>query len=261
MGRFFRGCKPSPPHKTGLGAPDHLLGAMSLPEAASVPMPPVVDQGMASSCVGNACAVAVQAAAGQPFGERPSRRYVYALARARNGENQLIDEGAQIAEAFGAMAEAGYPPESAMPYTDDPIEINAMPAIEALREAIDQAPVMVAGAYRITSTGARRVRDVAAAIAAGHCVVWGTELDQPFEDLGPDDVWPGVTRSGIGGHAMILHAYRTNAAGRTEFASRSSWTADFADGGSAWVSEGAVASTYASDFWIVAVAKKLEAAR
>lgn len=263
MPRFHKGYRPTPathPGGRGLGHPNHLLGALSLPASAAVPLGPVVDQGDASSCVGNSTAIAIQAAGGQPFGDLPARRYLYAMARAKGSGQPLVDEGAIIADAFGAASEVGYPAESAMPYTDDPIAINAMPDLEAIREAIDQAPSMVNGAYRIVTSGAARVRDVAAAIAAGHCVVWGTELDQAFEDLGPRDVWPGVRGMPIGGHAMVLWAYRTNPVGRLEFASRSSWTASFADGGSAWCAESAISSPDADDFWIVSVARKLDKA-
>lgn len=259
MARYAKGYIPTPPDRVGLGHPHHLMSAAPLPASASVPLGPVQNQGNAGSCVGNSVATAVQAAAGQPFGELPARRYVYAMARAKGFGQPLTDDGAIIADAIESLAEVGYPPESAMPYTDDPIAINQMPNFESIREAVDQAPIMVTGAYRITSTGSARVRDVATAIAAGHVVVWGTELDEAFEELGPNDVWPGVTGAVIGGHAMDLAKYRTNAASKFEFSSRSSWTEDFADNGSAWVSQDAIASSHASDFWVIAVSKKLAA--
>jgi hypothetical protein len=256
MGRFAYGWKPSPPHKVGLGHPEHLRAMAPLPDTIMLPTPPCLDQGNAGSCVGNSVASALQAAAGEPWGALPARRFIYAMARARAGENPLTDDGAEIAEAFAALAEVGYPPESVMPYTDDPILINERPNFEALHEAIDQAPLVLTGAYRLASTGEQRVLDVRAALAARRYVVWGTYLDQAFEGLGASDVWPGVVGKILGGHAMYFHGYAPWKSG-FKFPSRSSWQDTFGDGGSGWVSEDAIASSDSSDYWVAEFAPKL----
>lgn len=259
-----KGYKPSPPDAVGLGHPHHLLGATPLPSSAEAPTPPVIDQGQTSSCTGNSTAVAIQAAQSKALGlpagqwsELPSRLQLYYDARAIEN-NTGADDGAAISDIFDAARVVGVCPESQWPFCTldadgtptNPQVITTQPDAEAYRAAADQK--IVSGAYRITSEGVQRVQDIKAAIAAGHLVVWGTRLDQAFEELQPGDVWPGVTGADIGGHAMFLHAYAPYASG-TKFASRSSWGPDFADNGSAWVSDAAIIDANAQEFWVVAV--------
>lgn len=244
------GWKPSPPNKVGLGPPHHLSALPPPPPAAEVALPPPVDQGGASSCTGNAGAVAICVAMAQglghpsgPWPELPSRLFLYYDARAAEGEANK-DGGAYIHDIFEMAVNFGFPPESAWSYSDAFDKVIAQPDWEAYRAAADQR--YVKGAYRITSAGAELIEDVKRAIAAGHPVVWGTELDQAFEDLAPGAVWPGVTGPVIGGHAMILHRYDGDV-----FWTRSSW-GNWCEGGSARISAAAVMS--GGDFWIVALA-------
>jgi hypothetical protein len=251
-GKFAKGLIPSPDHRVGLGHPSHLLGA-AVPSAAEVELGPVVDQGNLGSCTGNSSAVAIQhamtKAAGLPSGQwtpLPSRLFLYYSARAIEGSTG-DDAGAMISDIFEGAALLGVPPESAWTYSDDIAKATSQPDWNAFRLAADQR--MVKGAWRISSSGAQRVQDVKAAIAAGYPVVWGTSLDQPFEELGATDVWPGVTGQEIGGHAMLLWRFDGDV-----FWTRSSWGAAFADAGSARIAADAVASPNASDFWVVATA-------
>jgi hypothetical protein len=252
-GRYGKGHIPSPPHKMGLGHPSTFLAAAPAVTSAAVPMPPVVDQLQTSSCTGNSSAVAIQEAmskgAAFPPGQwapLPSRLFLYYGARALEGSTGE-DSGAMISDIFAEAARMGVPPESFWTFSEDLTKITAAPDWAAIRAAADQR--IVTGAFRIMSSGQQRVADVKAAIASGSPVVWGTELDMAFEELGPTDVWPGVTGDVIGGHAMILHRFDGDV-----FWTRSSWGTGFADVGSARISAAAVASPNASDFWIVAMA-------
>lgn len=253
-GKYGKGCIPSEDHKVGLGHPSHLLGA-ALPSSASVPLPPPVDQGQSSSCTGNSSAVAICAAMsrakGLPEGEfveLPSRLFLYFGARALEG-NTGADDGAQIADIFDAASKLGVPPESAWTFSDDLAKITANPDWMSYTRAADQR--VLQGAWRIRSIGSQRVRDVRAAIAGGNAVVLGTLLDQAFEDMGPSDVWPGVSGEVIGGHAIVACGFRTNAQGGTEFQLQNSWSAAWCDGGKCWISSDAVASSNCSDLWLV----------
>lgn len=251
MGRVFgKGCKPSPIDRVGLGHPGHLAD-MYVPDAAEVSMPPVVDQGDTSSCTGNATAVAFQkamtASAGLPDGqwvELPSRLALYYAGRAFEG-SQNQDDGARLSDVFEGARLLGIGPESAWSFSEDVAKITSQPDWNYLRLAADQR--VTSGAWRILSTGSDRVRDVKAAIADGNAVVWGTRLDQAFEDLTPGSVWPGVRGEEIGGHALILHRYQGDV-----FWTRSSW-GNWCEDGSARVASDAIASPKASDFWIVHV--------
>jgi len=247
-GRYGKGHIPSPPHKFGLGHPKAMLAAAAAPLSAAVPMPPVVDQVQTSSCTGNAFAVATQEAmtrtANLPqWVPLPSRLFPYYGARALEGTTGE-DSGAMLSDIFAEAARMGVPPESMWTFSEDLAKITAAPDWEAIRAAADQR--IVKGAWRIQSIGSSRINDVKAAIAAGNPVVWGTELDMAFEELGPTDVWPGVTGEIIGGHAMVLHKYDGDV-----FWTRSSWGAGFADAGSARIRASAVGSPNASDFWVV----------
>lgn len=263
MSRFAKGMIPSPAHRVGLGDPLH-LSAVAMPTSASVPIPPPIDQGGLGSCTGNSSAMAIQVemarALGKPNGpwpELPSRLFLYFHARAEEGTTDQ-DAGAMISDIFDAAAKLGFPPESAWSYPDANASDDAMlakataqPDWNAYRRAADQR--FIQGAHRITSTGQARADDVARAIAAGSVVVWGTDLDQQFEDLTPSQTWGGVHGPVIGGHAMFLHKYETLPDGARRYMTRSSW-GDWCDNGSAWVAQSAITSSHASDFWVVSLA-------
>ncbi len=246
---FQLGCKPSHPDKLGLGHWHNIVGA---PASGDVPLGPVLDQGASSSCTGNSTAVAIQARmprqADGSFAPLPSRLFLYYFARAKEHDT-ANDDGAQIADVFAAAAALGVPPESAWTFSDDLPKIAAHPDYTAMFEAADQR--ILKGAYRITARGDQRIANVKAAIAIGHPVVWGTQLDDAFMNLSATDVWPGVKGPSIGGHAMVLHRFDGDL-----FWTRSSWGDGYADAGSARISAEAIASSDASDFWIVETAPK-----
>jgi hypothetical protein len=239
-----KGLRPTPAHQVGLGHAIHLRAAPPPPQSARVLMPAAVDQGAASSCTGNASAVAICAemAHGGAFPELPSRLFLYFHARAAIGE-QGRDEGATIGDIFEQAAKLGVPPEKAWAYSDAFDKVTSQPDWEAYREGADQR--IVSGAYRLSSFGDELVDDVKRAIAAGSVVVWGTQVDQAFEDLSPGRVWPGVGGSSLGGHAMVLFMYDGDI-----FWTRSSWGSGWCEGGSARVSADAVKAGL--EFWIVA---------
>lgn len=247
----------SPADKFGLGPLHGIdLTAGPLPDEWHEPLPDALDQ-LFQDCVANATAVAIchaqWAADGRKPGkwpEIPSRSFLYAVTRLAGGQSLLEDNGSMIHSAFEAVGQLGFPRESAWDY--GPHRLHQAPDWEVLRDSLDQ--LVVAGAHRIVSTGGRRVLDVATAIAAGSVVVLGSKLDDAFFDLKWSDVWVGCTGTIRGGHAMLAHAFRRTAVNRLQFALRSSWGTGFADNGSAWVDEGAIASTNTSDLWICELA-------
>lgn len=263
--RRLHGYIPSPPSARGLGHPLH-LSAAPIPSEAAVSTP-VVDQLDLGACTGNSTAVGicteVSKASGLPPGrwaELPSRLFLYFNARALESTTDQ-DAGAMISDIFDAAAKLGYPPESAWSYPprgsseeEQLAKCVTQPEAMAYHRAADQK--LVRGAYRLASTGQQLSDDVARAIAAGSVVVWGTDLDQAFMNLEGMNVWPGVKGPIVGGHAMLLRAYKADPhrAGRRIYGSLSSWDTSFADGGTAWVSQDAIESHHASEFWIVSAA-------
>lgn len=254
---FGKGWRPSPAHRLGLGPLQNLeLAAGPLPDKAHVALPDALTQ-LFQDCVANSTAVAVchaiavqQGTPEGPWPELPSRGFIYALARLLSGQELTDDDGTYIHAAFEGMAGYGFLQESQWAYGPD--HLTQAPDWGALRSAADQK--LIRGARRIVSIGQRLILDVATAIAGGLAVPWGTDLDQAFELLNPGEVWPGVRGRVLGGHAMLLHAYRRTPDGRFQFASRSSWGRDFADNGSGWVDEDAIASNHSDDFWVVEAA-------
>jgi hypothetical protein len=276
MSARAKGLVKSPRHWKGLGHP-HYLSAVLVPPAAEVTLPPPLDQGDLGSCTGNAFALALQIemqrARPSLAVELPSRLFLYFNARKKEG-SEAEDSGAMLSDIFDGAVALGFPPESAWPYPD-PADSGALleravtePALSAYERAFDQR--IVHGVHRLESVGQALSDDIAAAIAAGQVVVWGTDLDQAFEDLEPGRVWPGVKGPVLGGHAMVLHAYRTVGMKRSvhpheeksvlgavnwpvrEFKTRSSW-GEWCDGGSAWVSQDAIESPHASEFFAIAL--------
>ena len=258
-----KGYRPSPSHHVGLGRLGSLqFAGDTLPNSAMEPLPTAWEQSF-QDCVANAGEIATRhgqwVALGRPTAPWPylfawpepgSRAWMYAIARIGAGQSLEEDDGTMLSSLFDGLAKVGFPREADYGY--GPQHLHAKPAWAEIRESADQT--FINGARRIVSTGQTRVQDVAIAIAGGSVVCWGTELDQSLENAGPLDVWPGVTGPIVGGHAMVLHGYRTNAQGRIEFASRSSWGPTFADNGSVWVDQDAVGSRRALDFWVVEAA-------
>jgi hypothetical protein len=237
----------SPPEKVGLGEPK--FGVTFAPPSAEVLMAPPLQQCW-QDCCANSIASALQVEIArrleiEPFVVNlPSRRWIYWWLRRVSGDDGL-DKGGQIWAAFEALADLGFPSEVDVPYeATDPAKRDAAPTLSDKRKASDQK--LITGACRIGSTGNARVLSVKNAIAQGSLVVWGTRVNQAFCNLRATDVWPGMSGSDIGGHAMVLRKYDGDT-----FWSRSSWGIDYADQGDARVSANAVASDDASDFWIV----------
>lgn len=247
------GCIPSHPDKLGLGHYANIIGA---PKSGDVPLGPALDQADSSTCTCNAAMVAIQARmprkADGSFAPLGSRLFAYYGSGALEGDT--TDTGRQIADVFTALARLGFPEEQFWPFSDNPTKINTHPNYTAYYAAADQR--VITGAHRITTRGNQRIENVKAAIAAGHPVVWGTALDDAFMNLGASDVWPGLRGPSIGGHAMVLHRYDG-----AILWSRSSWTDGYADGGSARVHQDAVASSDASDFWVVETAPQFSILR
>lgn len=253
MGRKY-GYKRSPADRLGLTHASALIGtSMDVPDGASVKdhVRSVLDQSITESCVAHATpqalriAMSVQGEVDPPL---PSRLQIYWDARAANGE-QNVDQGTYVHSAFDTIRKLGFCPESAWPF--DPANVNMRPDWQSYRLAADQRRV---GTYsRITSTGTDLELDIKRAIAAKHPIVFGTDVDQAFEDLPAGFSWPGVTGQALGGHAMCAISY--DAFG-VEIVN--SWGTSWSSGGFGRMLWSAVHSW--SDIWIITIAPQLSEA-
>jgi hypothetical protein len=263
--KYALGRIPSPKYDDawGLGHPHHLKVAPIVTEASVITT--CVNQLELGACVGNSVAVGLQTemtrALALPFGqfvELPSRLYLYGLARGRIG-TYGEDSGAMISDAFYGATKLGFPPESAWSYPakgssfeEQLAKCTADMDTMVYHRAADQK--LVKGAYRLASTGQELADDIARAIALGQVVAWGTDLDMAFQLLEGTQVWPGVTGEIIGGHAMLLRAFKPDPLhpGQRLYGSLSSWDIDFADHGTAWVRQSAIVNAvHASEHWVI----------
>lgn len=199
----------------------------ALPPSASVRslMPAVYDQGPIGSCVGNACARAMQ------FERRkqglspdfiPSRLFIYWNARAREG-TQGWDSGCSIRDGMKTLASQGACPESEWryipgnfawkPYPDRYASASRYRAIQYSRIGQDETQLK-------------------ACIAANYPFVFGFSV---YESFMQDEVantgkvpMPAVSEAVIGGHAVTAVGY-DDALQRFDVCN--SWGADWGDKG------------------------------
>lgn len=196
----------------------------------------VLDQLQLGSCVANGTAQALRAAMVKEGIANPplaSRLWIYYLARAIDHDTNN-DDGTQIRNAFTAITRLGFPPESVWPYSDDTSSPNSpfrtMPPTEAFNKAYDQRANALTVYERLPDGDATRADDIKRAIAAGHCVVFGTTVSEAFcqGQLGSGPIGPPKNQPVAGGHCMVFAEYEGDV-----FRVVNSWSKDFGKDG--WV--------------------------
>ena len=253
LDRYYGGCRPSRPTARGTHMP-HEMAPIGNPTPDSVDrsalLPEVLNQGQQGSCTGHGVSEGIWAAmnAVAPV-ERPSPRWLYDLGRAVDGTPLTEDAGSNVASVLHGAVGIGVVKNSDNPYTDSVLYTPKSDWPEQERLAFDQR--IVEGTARITATGAALVDACRAALAAGYLPVFGTDVDNAFETLGSHDVWPGCKGQSLGGHCMVLTGYQTVKV-RTQFRIRNSWGLGWADNGSCWCDQDALAGFW--DVWIVKTA-------
>jgi Papain family cysteine protease len=215
-----------------VGAAHHVLGTGPIPTEGLVPgMPPVMDQGSTSSCVGHSIAANLTAATGV----RVAPLSVYTLARcvARDKSSvSLADAGTYPWAAAQAVARWGVASLDAWP--SDFGHINAEPDLEHF-EACDKLAAF--SPRKLAGFGAELAEDVARAISLGHAVSFGISVTQEFEDLASARVIDALPGMVLGGHFVCAYAYETDATGRLVFRVRNSWGASWGADGDCLMSE------------------------
>jgi hypothetical protein len=220
-----------------------------------------MDQGQTSTCHAHSLAAVLwtaRNAMGKPI-VIPSPRMIAsctyadvraALTPAGGGLAPLSDDGAELQDDATAVAGWGIAPIKA-PTSDgrfSDVENTSSTAAfpEPAAEDLEQgASSLLAGEYAIT-VDSTAPRVVAASIDAGIPVWVGFSVDDAFEALGSNDVAqpPG---SSLGGHAVYLSGYRTNASGFYEYRLENSWGSGWADSGAVWCSTGWLLACW--DLW------------
>jgi hypothetical protein len=202
-----------------------LLGALAEsppPARASVEHPDVrpFDQGMTSSCTGQAIAQAVRLAYLRDGVACPklSALDAYYRGRAEYG-GQGNDDGSYLRSVVRAVVQGGIADERAWPFNEH--DVNRNPNMLARRSAFDRKGAR--GYYRMESGDVDGVRR---AIAAGHPVIGGWQVDEAFLDWYGNGVISGQVMT-VGGHAVCVTSY--DADGTFRFIN--SWSVGWGVGG------------------------------
>lgn len=210
----------------------------------------VLDQGQAPFCFAGAVAQALRMCdARKDIGGAvlPSRLALVYLAHAIEGDVTAFD-GAFISDVFKAIEDLGFAPEVAWPYSDSPSgPFSVRPPENVFRMSYDQISLSY---ERILSEGDQRLADVAAALAAGKPVVFGTDISNAFAagQLGSDFIVDVPDEADIdGGHAMVLTGRRADGC----FRDLNDWSEDWGDGGYCWFTPDYVKWDQTRELWAV----------
>jgi hypothetical protein len=172
---------------------------------------PISDQGMLSSCVGNATVDAIELLSRDPV--QLSRLFCYYWSRYSHGE-QHADNGTYIRAAFASLQKVGTCREEFWTY--DPRAVNVEPGLFARENAYDHRM----GSYFAIDYG--EMDDVEIAIRSGLPVVFGVAVGDDFPNyVGGNVTWDRPAHR-LGGHAMVVVGVEHDA-GRRRFLVRNSW--------------------------------------
>lgn len=218
------------------------LAASPPPASASVKNPAVgpKDQGMTSSCTGQAVSQAVRLGylwSGHACPEL-SALFAYYMGRAEYG-GETSDDGSYLRTVIKGVVTLGVPDEAAWPFVEH--DVNRHPNYRAYRAAFDRKGAR--GYHRIDAGDVDGVRR---AIASGYPVVGGWDVDQGFVDWNGQTVISGQIAP-IGGHALPVVSYAADGT----FELLNSWGAGYGRRGYAVVDETFIAQ--GTDLWAVEV--------
>lgn len=201
------------------------------------------DQQQISACAGNATADSVEVlnrASGLP-GIEASRLFVYACARDLNGALDK-DEGTFIATCFDVLSRFGICTEKTWGYDTDKVFVR--PSLLAMREATRHK---INSYYRIKSGGEDRLAEIISALRAHHPVVFGTLVDQAFEDFGGSNTVDQPKGTTVGGHAMMIVGYLE---AQNLFIVKNSWGSGWRDKGFAYFTPAYLTWDQTWDLWV-----------
>ena len=206
------------------------------------------------ACAGNSTADSVEilnAIEGRPPVQL-SRLFVYTLARNfmdldRDGKGDIDqDDGTFIRLCFEVLSKFGICREDVpagqggWPY--DVSKVSTLPDLRAMRAATGHR---IHSYYRIRETGAERISKMVEALRSNHPIVFGTQIDQAFQDLKDFMSW---SRKGEakGGHAMVVVGYLANQG----FIVKNSWGKKWGEDGFCLMKLDVFFSPDTQDLWV-----------
>jgi C1A family cysteine protease len=209
-------------------------------------MPPIYDQGQASSCTGNAYAAAhdyLRNMQGLPF-INPSRLMAYYNARVLEGSVGW-DNGARIRDVVKGAATFGVCPETAWPY--DISKITVTPSDAAFASGVKDKLV----GFRSV---AQDINIMRACLAERNPIIFGFSVYQSFEegDVATTGIMqmPLTGERVVGGHCVLGVTYDDSI---NKIICRNSWGTDWgmpeSPGHFGMPYDFISSPQYASDFW------------
>lgn len=185
----------------------HLVGSIVRPTPERVDLRSLawrIPNQIGQSCGGHALAqcVRVRSAYEGPSLD-PSGMALYALARhldAPSSSGPLPDLGSRPNRMIEAAQNWGVVKRIRWPDSVDPTRRITADVLEA------GATGLLTGAYYVDEEIDRRTR-IRQALAQGHPVFWGREIDEAYQRLTGWRLYPGLTGPSLGGHAGCLVGY------------------------------------------------------
>ena len=214
-------------------------------------VPGVVDQGMTSSCVGQAIGGAIDTRIrrlGRWDAPLVSRQAIYTFARSLDRESKterLVDSGTSPRAAMKGLRTWGVPTAARWPF--DPATINDPLPWDVMQQASTFA---ISAWYRIDSSGKERVEDMCQAFAVGYPVAFGVTVDEAFMDAGKAPIESLDPTKAVGGHMMYALGYKTSG-GERLIRCVNSWGVGWGDSGLFWAREAFFRA--ASDCYVIQV--------
>lgn len=247
------GLRRCPPARIAFRTHARALAVGATPKgAATIALPPPLDQGQTSTCFAHSLAMGIYGALKGSFLPSPKEiaACTYALARSRATPMwmplpSLLDVGADLQQCADVLTSIGIAPmtgptsdgRNSDVENDPPDNVFPEPSLSRIERT-----TRVDGEYVIP------VDDAAPTLAA-LCldaripVQVGFFCDHAFQALVPGSIAPipDTSDPNGGGHAVLLRGYSTDSEGLLEFHVRNSWGSNWCDGGdcavsAAWVS-------------------------
>lgn len=203
----------------------------------------IPDQGASSSCVGQAMSTAIYLA-GQALRApvpRPSAAWSYAVARYYDTPGVLVDVGCRPRSAVLGALRHGIVAESRVPF--DPAAVNVAPPLDA---DVAGADALFTGYYRVAGDVPLLLR---MALEKGHVPMLSMVVHESFQDLGRGATYAEPEGTELGRHMVAIAGYRPGS-----FCLVNSWGTGWADGGTCWIADRFIASSYVQDVYVVTAA-------
>ena len=208
--------------------------------------PPVYDQGVLSSCVGNStCSMYQFVAMKQKLAnckDIPSRLFVYYNARLLEGI-ESNDAGCQIRDAMKTLAKEGVCEEKYWPYVVN--EVNTKPNSAAYEFADHHTTLQYS---RLDNTDLSVLKGC---LVEGFPFVFGMTLYESFENVPGTGIvsMPGDGEGVVGGHAMKCIGFSDKI---SCFIVRNSWGENFGDRGNCYIPfKYMTDNSLSDDFWTI----------